>query len=179
MSLFKSIVVTVVITLAVWTAVIYQPQNTASAVSVQSNKSQPTIIPEDYVELVHQTVRLDKTDQLWDALNMQLAKHSEKDLNAIVLVYNEFSADFSMVEISAGIVRAEKSNHLEFASKSDSETSSVLLPPGYYDEVAMEDAWLKVNYNREIEAIVEVHYMESSHMPGGNSLTVFYKNERS
>ncbi len=213
MNLFTSILTSIIIVLAVWFGVIYQPTPayaeiiTPSTVEIITEskasdnfknspvKSEPKAkekyqstrlisasnsvknnAPVANIVGVSQEMLISDIDKLWAEFSQNGSLHSQLSdyPTATYVLYRHISKNFTRADITIGYDSREL--------KSNSQLTS--LPTGHYQTVItdshlsskqLEAAWKKLNFTKEVVAVVERHQLNKRAEVVSVSMQVLYK----
>ena len=207
MNLFSSILTSILIIVAVWFTVIYQPtpayaeMTTVSttdviAQSMLENESPVAMVKTNSVQKIEKTVTksavnnapvhsilgveqeilISNVDSLWSEFAQQNALHKKliDYPSATYVLYRNISDDFSRANITVGYDSRELKGRL----------SGSLLPKGQYQTVIadsrlsseqLESAWKKLDFSKDILAVVERHQLNKRGEVISVSMQVLYK----
>lgn len=203
MNLFVSILTSIIIVTIVWLGVIYQPSSTdidiitsdqaheiakeisagtAPFIAKKTNAVKSDVKPVDYnmpvrsVFGVEQHMKINDIAQLWSKFYRDQALQSKLDdyPTAAYVLYRNISKDFKYADITIGYRSDELNN----------KPTGALLPIGYYQTVLTASgitstqllkAWQKLDFSREVIAVVERHQLNKSADVTSVSMQVIYK----
>lgn len=132
----------------------------------------------DSVEIsgVTQNIPLTQLPNLWldfndnDALQSSLKENPSK----IFVYYRKFSSSYESAIVSIGFSTLEMKSQV---SKTDIPTTpfSVLLSKDKYDNAQLNKAWDKIDYRRNVLAVVEVHHLNTDSSINNSEIFISYK----
>ncbi|WP_077285167.1 hypothetical protein [Cognaticolwellia aestuarii] len=205
MNLFVSILTSIIIVVIVWFGVIYQPSSTdidiitsdqaheiakeitagtspfiAKKIKTNTDKNDVKYAvyntPVRSVFGVEQHMKINDIEQLWSKFYRDQALQSKLNdyPTAAYVLYRNISKDFKNADITIGYHSDELSN----------KPTGVLLPVGYYQTVLTGNditsiqllkAWQKLDFSREVTAVIERHQLNKSADVTSVRMQVIYK----
>lgn len=126
-----------------------------------------------------QIVELEHIDQLWAGF-IPLLERVRRNPQAIFVYYRQFDRTYTQAKVSIGIdsrvvnVDAEKPV-LSALSLPDSSRYQLLLGRAVRTNTELADGWNSINYNRGVESVLEVHFLDADYNPGESQLFVEYR----
>jgi hypothetical protein len=188
MTLFNSLLITTVTTVAIWGLVLIQPipaiAASESVITTHTTEkevnTQVTLLakpPNYFVPLINQTISLSAVDALWKGLYSELEKKTEplEPIDEIIIVYREFNALFTAAEVVVGYHSVQSVDKQAQMNLPQTKQKKILLARGKHTNNELEKSWQEIDFSQSIEAVVEVHYLNQHGLPDTNQLTVYYK----
>lgn len=187
MNLFASILTTAVITGSIWGLVLTQPAIANSARNLNSKQSVPHITPhkteqlaastdQRYLSGVSQTLTLHNVPQLWERFYNQFSEDNPlpASVDRIFVLYQDFNTDFSSAHITIGY-EVKKSLAGNNHKLPPTKQAQLLLKKGKHNTEVLTKAWDKINFQRDLTAVVEIHYLNQHGLPDSSQVSVYYK----
>lgn len=195
MKLFASILTTAAITGAVWGLVVHQPAMADTTEKRQENQHQaqrlqvssaPTSAssgeklkeaPQPYLRGVTKTLPLESINTLWDEFERIVTQQNKLPANwgTVIVLYQNLNSDFTEATVTIGFPSSTNSSADNVVVLPEVEKSLPLLERGKYSEAELVDAWQQINFQRQVEALVEIHYLTPQGEPESSQLSVYYK----
>jgi hypothetical protein len=199
MNLPSSLVVTVIIVLGIWLAVVFQPQ----AASQVNGSFEPKSISAESIATAPQSegaskavpiaavkplgvaitgitavISLSEVDVLWEKLNAdpQFMANLTTTTPTMYAYYRDFNADYSKANVSVGY----KSGDIKLGGLAQIVAHEgfyqTLLSPSFYEQAQLLSAWQKIDYQRSVVAVLEKHNVNEKGEINRSALSVLYKD---
>ena len=190
MKLFASLLTTIVITGAVWGAVMTQPLVAESLSNTQASKNTETApiklqVPKKtqnesktYIRsIVSQSISLDAVATLWVEFEDKLTQQKDlpETLQRLVVIYQDIDKDFSHASVTIGFpieASVKKEGYIELISNAQGQQ---LLSRGKNSQVEIANAWEEINFRKSVNMVIETHYLNALGQEESNQLVVHYK----
>lgn len=199
MSLIPSVFTSFVIVCALWMLAIFQPNfalaNNADklSVTVKSNeqtqqiKSKSRVMSQSekvlssfhfesvQISAVSQRISLNQIDNLWQDFdrNKALQNSLKKKPSKVYVYYRDFSSDYGSAMVSIGYNSQEIKKPLSKINLPAARFQPI-LSKGKYDDVQIKQAWEKIDYRKNIAAVVEVYYLNADSLVSSTETFVSY-----
>jgi predicted transcriptional regulator YdeE len=197
MNLFPSLITSFVIVSVIWIIAIFQPNaalaNDDPKVSTTQSKQAPPIkykkktlakaknnLPHFNFENVQisgvsQNISLNQLPSLWQEFNENKTTQSslKKNPSKVYVYYRDFSSDYESGKVSIGYDIKELKEPRNNISLPLIHFLP-LLSKGKYDDLQLQQAWEKIDYRKNVTAIVEVHYLNADSSVNNSELFVSY-----
>ena len=190
MNLLPSVITSFVITGAIWILAVFQPGTTvmasdANILSATQNKHELTQVGEVSTQLtfknvhisgVSENIPLSQLPNLWQDFNDNkvLQNNLKAPPSRVYVYYRDFSSDYESATTSIGY----DINELKSAPdqiKLPITHFEILLNKGKYNDIQIQQAWEKLDYRKNIVAIVEIHYLNADSSVNSSEIFVSYK----
>lgn len=188
MRLFASIITSIAITGGIWGAVFLQPVaanvteknviKRQSETSIQSSKLEQTTNDEKKtLRGVTQTIPLKAIDKLWNTFYEQsVANKSLPDsVKQLIVIYQNFNPDYSEAKVTIGYEAQSNNPDNVVILFPPEKQMNVVLSQGKHTDEQLTDAWSKINFSKQVKAVVEVHHLNQHGLPDSSQLSVYYK----
>ena len=200
MKLFASILTTAAITGAVWGLVVHQPamadttknnqlpqlevpqlKVTKASANASSDEKQKEV-SQQYLDGVTKTLPLESVGTLWGDFERMIVEQNKLHANwdTIIVLYQNLNSDFTEATVTIGFPSTGNSATDNSATNNlvalpEIEIAQPLLKRGKYSESELIDAWQQINFQRQVDALVEIHYLNQQGEPESSQLSVYYK----
>lgn len=131
---------------------------------------------------VTKTVPLESVPQVWAGFYEQVEAGNNNKLSAenvvgneVIVLYQEIARDFSEAKVTVGFRQKTSSDVKPNARFSSFNKAVSLLNKGKHDDMALTSAWEMIDYRRDVEAVLERHYLNQHGLPDSSELYVYYK----
>lgn len=185
MKLFASMLTTGIIACGIWSLVILQPamaetpplklvkpalQDSQSPISARDNNPQ-------YVRGLTKTMSLQSMPVFWSEFNQEVVLKNKlpNKLDRIVVLYRHINKDFTEAEVTIGYLVEKSSLANDAIELPPVDNWVLLLSQGEHSEAELTDAWKQINYQKSVESLVEIHYLNEQGKPVSSQLSVYYK----
>ena len=200
MKLFASILTTAAITGAVWGLVVHQPAMADTTKNIQvpqlevpqlkvtkasanaSSDEKQKEVSQQYLDGVTKTLPLESVGTLWGDFERIIAEQNKLPANwdTIIVLYQNLNSDFTEATVTIGFPSTNNSATDNSATNNlvalpAIEKAQPLLKRGKYSESELIDAWQQINFQRQVDALVEIHYLNPQGEPESSQLSVYYK----
>ena len=200
MKLFASILTTAAITGAVWGLVVHQPAMADTTKNIQvpqlevpqlkvtkasanaSSDEKQKEVSQQYLDGVTETLPLESVGTLWGDFEHIIAEQNKLPANwdTIIVLYQSLNSDFTEATVTIGFPSTNNSATSHSATNNlvalpAIEKAQLLLKRGKYSEPELIDAWQQINFQRQVDALVEIHYLNTQGEPESSQLSVYYK----
>ncbi|WP_333002165.1 hypothetical protein [Vibrio coralliilyticus] len=185
MKLFASILTTAVITGSVWGLVVLQPAMADSTQQAQINNEFSDVshdvkrgdTPQQYLRGVTKTISLESLPSLWREFDSKLVESDKlpDNLDRIVVLYQELNSDFTEAQVTIGYPTEKSPLASDLVALPAIEQAELLMHRGQHSESELMDAWGRINFQKSVDALVEIHYLNSQGQPESSQLSVYYK----
>jgi len=198
MNLFSSVISSCAIVCLVWALAVFQPTpamaSSTDKLSVTQAKQKLSSVkktleqesnskPASYshfesvqISGVTQKISLSQMASLWQDFNANSELHSslKRKPNKVFVYYRNFSSDYESAVVSIGY---DTKLLTKFSNAMNLPTSRFesLLGKGEYSDLQLQQAWEKVDYRKDITAIVEVHYLSTDSSVNSSEVFISYK----
>ncbi|MDK2596606.1 hypothetical protein [Pseudoalteromonas obscura] len=125
---------------------------------------------------VQQKIAIKHIAKLWEtfenqqALNKNLLRYPRK----ISVYYQNFSQDFQQAEISIGYLSDIVRSANQSTTIQGGRYERVLQKAAHSNE-ELADAWKKIDYRKNLQSVLEIHYLDASGHPVSSEFMVNYK----
>ena len=125
---------------------------------------------------VTQNISLSQISSLWQDFgdNKKLQSRLKKNPSKVYVYYRNFSSDYESAEASIGYGISELSNPSR-EIKLPATNFESLLVKGKYTDMQIQQTWKKVDYRKDVVAIVEVHNLNADNSVNSSEIFVSYK----
>lgn len=128
---------------------------------------------------VTRMIDLTHIDQLWADFIPQL-DHVRENPQKIYVYYRQFDATYTQAKVSIGIdgqiaVPVAVKSALPGTGLPGAGRYQPLLRKGKHSNAELAEGWNKINYNRGVESVLEVHFLDADYNPGESQLFVEYQ----
>ena len=200
MKLFASILTTAAITGAVWGLVVHQPAMADTTKNIQvpqlevpqlkvtkasanaSSDEKQKEVSQQYLDGVTETLPLESVGTLWGDFERMIVEQNKLHANwdTIIVLYQNLNSDFTEATVTIGFPSTGNSATDNSATNNlvalpEIEIAQPLLKRGKYSESELIDAWQQINFQRQVDALVEIHYLNPHGEPESSQLSVYYK----
>lgn len=131
---------------------------------------------------VTKIVPLESVPQVWASFYEQVETKTNNQLSAanvvgneVIVLYQDIARDFSEAKVTVGFRQKTSSDVKPNARFSSLNTAVSLLNKGKHDDMALTSAWEMIDYRRDVEAVLERHYLNQHGLPDSSELYVYYK----
>ncbi|MCF2857241.1 hypothetical protein L1286_07160 [Pseudoalteromonas sp. SMS1] len=200
MKLAGSILLSSAIVFTVWGVALLQPTParaiTAPAPPTTSAQSKPiannvaVVSPEktnrhtvkQFDELVIEgntaTLATSQVEQLWRELsnNKRLNQKLLRNPTTIYVYYRDFSANYDSATVTVGYATTDLS-HTKAATTIASAKYGNLLKKKKYTPSQLSKAWQEIDYRRNLEHVIEIHYLSENSEVLATEVLVNYKEQ--
>lgn len=185
MKLFASILTTAAITGSIWGLLLTQPatanpnlnqKHSTQHITPNQKKELTPLKDQHYLRGVSQTTPLQNVPQLWEKFYNQYGEDNPlpASVDRIFVLYQDFNIDFSSANITIGYdvkKRLTDNSH----KLPPAEQTQLLLEKGKHNTEALTKAWDRINFQRDLTAVVETHYLNQYGLPESSQVSVYYK----
>lgn len=185
MKLFASILTTAVITGSVWGLVVLQPAMADSTQQAQINNESSDVsrdakrrgTSQQYLRGVTKTISLESLPKLWREFDRKLVEPDKlpDNLGRIVVLYQNLNSDFTEAQVTIGYPAEKSPLASDLVAFPAIEEAELLMHRGQHSESELIDAWGRINFQKPVDALVEIHYLNSQGQPESSQLSVYYK----
>lgn len=185
MKLFASMLTTGIIACGIWSLVILQPAMAEAPpltpVTPTLQDIQPPIRSIDnsqqYVRGLTKSILLQSMPILWDEFNQEVVLKNKlpNKLDRIVVLYRHINKDFTEAEVTIGHLVQKSSLANDAIELPPVDNWVLLLSQGEHSEAELTEAWKQINYQKSVESLVEIHYLNEQGKPVSSQLSVYYK----
>jgi hypothetical protein len=190
MNLFNSVFTSLIIITAFLGGALFkgnamQMQSTNQARSPTDDKSKHTVttlldkaINVEYLHIsgIKQRIELNDIHELWQRFSNQSALHKtlKHPPKKVFVLYNALSKNYEQADVAIGYeitVLTQKENNYTI----DTSNYSILLPSDKYSELQIANAWGKIDYDKVIDYVLEVHSLNTAGENTSTQIFVYYK----
>ncbi|MDK9737408.1 hypothetical protein KI655_08850 [Vibrio sp. D404a] len=196
MKLLASLLTTTAITASIWGALQVQPAiaKIGPMAATDTSAADTSVTRESSFDAafdinqpgaligVTKTVALSSVPQVWVSFYEQVEAGTNDKLSAanvvgneVVVLYQEITPDFSEAKITVGFRQKASSDVKPNARFSSLNKAVSLLNKGKHDDMTLTSAWEMIDYRRDVEAVLERHYLNQHGLPDSSELYVYYK----
>ncbi|ELB1500940.1 hypothetical protein VQD75_004722 [Vibrio alginolyticus] len=177
MKLLASILTTAAITGSTWTLAINQPTITGIKATVE-NYQKEMITRLHLVEGVTKIAPLESLPTLWSEFESYITntKEAPENIDRVIVLYEGFNSDFTEAKITIGypVGNAHRLSK-NLVALPDSAKAHQFLSRGPHPEAELVDAWGKISSLKSLDAVTEIHYLDSRGQSISSQLSVYYK----
>lgn len=193
MNLINSVITSFIIVVALWGAALMQlpvanaiehkdiKKNIANEDAKANKVTANALAIEDVQNIIHisglqQQIMLKNVDQIWQtfstmsALNQSLKQQPKK----VYVLYGSFSKNYQKANVTIGYDINELTKFDRHYSVNISEFKP-LLPAKHFEDGQLAKAWDKIDYNKKVNAVLEIHTLAKSGKPQSTQILVSYK----
>lgn len=125
---------------------------------------------------VHKRIQLNEISQLWAEFNGAAGlQQSLKDYpRAVYVLYSAVAKDYQAANVTIGYY-VEELKHYDHSYTVNMKRHQPLLKTGQYNVLQLADAWERIDYNRPLDTVLEVHQLERSGQIRSTQLFVSYQ----
>lgn len=125
---------------------------------------------------IKEHIKLQDIKILWDRFNEATELHNnlKSQPKKIYVVYQKVSNNYQEADVTIGynIDAISKFNN---AFSVDISEQEILLPKKQYSDIALAEAWEKINYSKNIHHILEVHSLDLAGKTTATQMFVSYQ----
>lgn len=129
-----------------------------------------------HISGLQQQIMLKNVDLLWktfstmSALNQSLKQQPKK----VYVLYDSFSKNYQKANVTIGYDINELTKFDRHYSVNINEFKP-LLPAKHFEDGELAKAWDKIDYNRKVNAVLEIHKLDKTGKPQSTQMLVSYK----
>ncbi|WCE31843.1 hypothetical protein [Vibrio sp. SCSIO 43137] len=171
MKLAPSLLATAAIFATVWGLVLFQPVTTEAKPVVTTSAA----VSKSYLKGLTKEIPLSDVSQLWQQFFVQYGSADQllSKTDRIIVLYQSFNSDFSQAKVTIGYQVSATADKQKLVALPLS--SKQLLKRGKYDTNALVNAWSEIDYQREVGAVIEIHYFNQQGVETGSEVSVSYQ----
>ncbi|MRI34918.1 hypothetical protein EOPP23_18240 [Endozoicomonas sp. OPT23] len=181
MNLTNSIITSAAIVLSAWSLVMFQPiPSNAMDLTEASEAAAPPafkLFTAHSITGVTQKTALNSVNLIWDKFSRdsKLQGKLKKQPVTIFVLYRNISKNFQSADITIGFDSRDLTDQMRPVSLASPSDYEVLLPTGKHSSNSITDAWNKLNYQKDIQSVLEIHTLDKESQPLDVQVLVNYQ----